>query len=478
MKLGKPLLCLLVSCAGVLCAQDKTAQSPGNAPAPMATTLPANVGSLMDERVNTTVFVEFFVQDEIDRDRLTCRGIVLDKEGLIVLADTALSPNVPPNRLKDFKVHLLGEDSDGYTAEYLGINYVSGTHYIRVEKAARGKLRPITDFAVAKPRTGEMLWGIASQEEDFLYKPLLDSGSVVFTHGFPLMFGFTRPEVAGIGAPVFNAKGDFVGVGTNPSSQSYMMFVGGKSGRIALAPLDETNTFIWADDYLKYVRRIPQSPAGDPEPWLGIEGAQPIDKDVAHFLNLEKQGAIVVSEIIAKSPADVAGFKNKDIIVTVDGKPLPKLHPDNNLLRWLTFYVADKKVDDSMVVEVVRGDKRENLTVKLVARPTRDRNAAREYFPRLGLSVRDFTIDDAMKHRLFQMDLKGAVVSFLRKNAPASTAEMKVGDWIKEVDGVPVTSYAQTVEKLSAIDKDLQKKEAVIMVSRGTETKVFRLKLN
>jgi len=269
-----------------------------------------------------------------------------------------------------------------------------------------------------------------------------------------------------------------VGVGTNPSSQNYLMFFGGKTGRIALAPLDESNTFIWANDYLKYVKRIPQSPAGDPEPWLGIEGAQPVDKDVAHFLELEKQGAIVVSEIIAKSPADVAGLKNKDIIVTVDGKPLPKLHPDQNLLRWLTFYVAEKKVGDSVGFEVIRGDKKELVSVKLVARPLRDRNAARDYFPRLGLSVREFTVDDAVKHRLFQSDLKGAVVSFLRQNAPASTAEMRLGDWIKEVDGSPVNSYAQAVEKLAAIDKDLQKKEAVVMVSRGTETKVFRLKLN
>ncbi len=446
--------------------------------APISTALPADLSALLEQRVHSVVTVEFFIQNEIDRQRVFAKGVVLDDEGRIALSDMAIHMAVPPERLKDFKVHLLGEDSDGYPAVYLGINFVSGTHYIQAEKAVREKFVPITSYPTAVPRIGEMLWGISAQDEDFYYKPNLYFGTLMFSHPFPLVYGFTRPEVTAIGGPVFDAKGDFVGIGGRPATESYIMYVGGKSAPISLAPRDETNAFIFAADALKYLRQIPSSPAGDPEAWLGVDGLRPLDRDVARFLKLENQGAIVLSEIIAEGPAQQAGLMNKDIIVSVDGENLPKLRPDDSLLRWFSFYLADKKPGEKMTLGIIRGEEPKQIELTVGTRPMRERNAPRVYFPRLGMTVREMTLEDAVRHRLFQSDLKGGVVNFRKANAPAATAEMEWGDWIKEIDGTPTDSYEKTVELLQAADKDLQKKEVVIMVSRGTETKVLRLKLN
>lgn len=464
--------------AGGLAAMGASTNSPGPS-AGVITTLPSTIEFLFKTRASAVVSVEFFIQEEIERERVTTLGIVLNRDGVIVLPESAIALWVPPERLTDFKVRYLGVDSEGIKATYLGVNYLSNTHYIKITPPqGEEPMASIGDFPMATPKMGEMLWGVSSQDEDFLYKPVLNFGTVVFLHSFALNFGFTRGEVTGIGAPVFNAKGDFVGVGTFPSSQSYIMYMGKERGRISLSPYDETNTFIWAEDYLKFVNQVPLSPAGDPEPWLGIDGIQPLDKEVSHFMKLDKQGAVVVSEIITPSPAEAAGFKPKDIIVEIDGTALPKMHPDQSLLRWLSLYLGQKKAGDTIAFSVIRGEERIALSSTLVERPRRERNAERTYFPRLGLSVRYFTLEDALRHRLFRSDLTGAVVSFLRENAPAATAEMRIGDWIKEVDGTPVDSYQKTIEALKAAENDPDKKEVVIMVSRGTETKVLRLKLN
>jgi len=51
-------------------------------------------------------------------------------------------------------------------------------------------------------------------------------------------------------------------------------------------------------------------------------------------------------------------------------------------------------------------------------------------------------------------------------------------DWIKEIDGSSVDSFTEVVKKLTSIENDLKRKEFVMLVSRGAETAVLRVKLH
>ena len=46
------------------------------------------------------------------------------------------------------------------------------------------------------------------------------------------------------------------------------------------------------------------------------------------------------------------------------------------------------------------------------------------------------------------------VVHFLKPNSLAATAGLRPDDWIREIDGTAVASYADAVEKLAALEGD------------------------
>ena len=71
----------------------------------------------------------------------------------------------------------------------------------------------------------------------------------------------------------------------------------------------------------------------------------------------------------------------------------------------------------------------------------------------------------------------GVIVHFVKPSSPAATAGLRPDDWIKEIDGTEVKSYAAAVVKLSAIESDKFRTECVLLVSRGGDTSILRVKL-
>ena len=86
---------------------------------------------------------------------------------------------------------------------------------------------------------------------------------------------------------------------------------------------------------LPYLGRVPKDVSGRPLAWLGAYGLESMDRDVASFLKLSARSGAVVSEVLEDSPAEKAGMKDHDIILAIDGRPLPRFRPD----RVVTDYV-------------------------------------------------------------------------------------------------------------------------------------------
>src|SRR5277367_3789963 len=57
---------------------------------------------------------------------------------------------------------------------------------------------------------------------------------------------------------------------------------------------------------------------------------QPLDKDLAEALNLDKQEGILISEVLAGSPAQKAGLKQGDIIVGYNDKAVKNVSTFRN----------------------------------------------------------------------------------------------------------------------------------------------------
>ncbi|MFA5262476.1 MAG: PDZ domain-containing protein [Opitutaceae bacterium] len=441
----------------------------------------SDLAALWAERVSCTAAVEFYAETETERRENTSFGTVIDERGTIILPPQAINLRFAPDQLKGFKVFYPG-DAVGCPGEYLGVDALTGWHFVRAGEALRGRFKPVTRFAkkaAQPPGLAEDIWGIGlrGKEEDFL--PYLMTSRVAMLNSLPQRTGISQHEVAAPGLPVFDNAGDFIGVGLSSFGQSFIEFSRNERGGspVMLVNLEESSAFLLAEEVLPYFGRVPKNLFGRPLAWLGTYGLQPVDPEVARFIKLENQSAAVVSEVLDGSPAEAAGLKERDIIVAVNGKPLPRFKPD----RVVTTFI-DREVDrclpgDPFSLTVLRDGKRIEAKAILADAPRLSREAPRRYFERVGLSAREFVYSDAVMRRVKASESTGVIAHFVKPSGPAGSAGLQTDDWIKEIDAVEVKTYAQAVERLAVIEGDLMRSEFVLLVSRGGETSVLRVKL-
>ncbi len=120
------------------------------------------------------------------------------------------------------------------------------------------------------------------------------------------------------------------------------------------------------------------------------------------------------------------------------------------------------------------------LAVELEQSPKLIRDARKEYFESIGLTVREFVVYDNVTLKLdLELDeVPGVIVSFVKPNSDAHSGGALTGDLVKEIDGVPVESLEQALSLLGELATDASKKEFVMLVARGAETSVLRIALN
>ena len=465
MNVRRIIRCLFLSCAVWIFGDLRAHQSD------------TDTAALFQERIGSLVAVEFFIQREIDRQPQEAMGLVVDKDGLVVLLEGALPHWLPPRQFKEFKAYLPGEGGDGYEAEYLGQDYLSGWHYLRVEESVWPRLTPVADFPVSEPAIGQEIWGIGLLGEEFDYQPYFLRGGLSVVQKLPQRVGFSETAVAVPGGPVFDLAGNFVGTAGNSMTREQILYAGNDQQRVGLRSIRQSGTFLLAEDFLKYIGRVPRNPEGDPRPWIGVSGLQPIDREVARFLGLEEQGALVASTVIEDSPAFLGGLQDRDIIVAIDGEALPKYRPDAVLQRYFERQILLREPGHTMRLSVVRGELRDEIEIEVGAQPKQLNQAQRRYFGDLGFTVREFVLWDAIGRRIKPNEITGAIASFVRPNSPVNTAGLKRGDWIKEIDGTVVFSYESAHAYLEDIEADESREDFVLLISRNNETSVLRVKL-
>lgn len=434
---------------------------------------------MFQERLRSVVAVEFLVQTELERRPVFVLGTVADDAGLIILPGTAIAPQMAPSQLKDFKVYR-PNNGDPFTAEYLGQDPFTGWHFVRVEMKGRADLVPVSHYAVAaEPTLGEVLWGIGLRNKDEEFAPYFQSGQVAIVTRLPQKTAIMTADVAGPGLPVFNARGEFAGLAVNSFGQNFLVFSRNQNGTpILLVNVDESSVALLAAEVLPNLGRVPRAVSGRPIAWLGAYGLQPLDPSVAKFLKLDKQSGVVLSDIMEGSPADLAGLKERDIVLAVDGQPLPRLKPDRVVLGYFGQQMLKRVPGDSLRLTVRRGGEQLEIGVKLGDEPKMVREAERNYFEKLGFTIREFLYNDSIVHRTKPAERRGVVVHFVKPNSPTATAGLRPDDWVREIDGVEISTYADANQRLAAIESDKTRAEFVLLVSRGGETSVLRVKLN
>jgi serine protease Do len=141
------------------------------------------------------------------------------------------------------------------------------------------------------------------------------------------------------GGPLFNLKGEVVGINTaiNPNGQGIGFAIPVDALKDVLAPLISTG-------------RVARG-------YLGVM-IQPVDAALGKALGLKGAKGALVAEVVPGGAADRAGVKSGDLIVAVDGTPVPSSEE-------LPRIVARHAPGSNAKVEVLRGGNRHSIDIGL-----------------------------------------------------------------------------------------------------------------
>lgn len=98
-----------------------------------------------------------------------------------------------------------------------------------------------------------------------------------------------------------------------------------------------------------------------PRSWLGIVGYD-VDRRIAYHYGLASSRGVFLVEVTPKGPAEAAGLQVGDVLVALDERPLDGV---GDLLEAL----RERKIGDTIELEVERGGRRTRIPTRLGTRP-------------------------------------------------------------------------------------------------------------
>lgn len=188
---------------------------------------------------------------------------------------------------------------------------------------------------------------------------------------------------------------------------------------------------------------------------LGVT-VQGIDADMANSLGLERTAGAIVSEVQPGSPAEKAGIRTGDVVLSLDGVAIDS----SNALR---NKIAPLGPGASVTLSISRDGEKEDVAVTLAELPSDQAAANTSEMPKgsaYGLSIQPLTPELA---RELGKDAKGVVVAGVNPDSPAAEAGLQQGDVIRRVNG-------QDIESAESLKAELDRsgdRPALLLVARG-----------
>jgi serine protease Do len=200
--------------------------------------------------------------------------------------------------------------------------------------------------------------------------------------------------------------------------------------------------------------------------WLGVL-IQPVTPDVAEAMQLEEARGALVADVVPGSPADRAGFRRGDVILSFDGN---RVEENDDL----PLMVAETDVSKRVNVGVIRDSKKKVLRV--VIDELKDESVPVEEDPaeesQIGATVQELTPDIA--RGLGVKSTEGVVVNNVDMDSPAAEAGLRRGDVILEINASPVNTPAEFSELTKEASKS---KPLLLLVRRGKNTLFFTVRV-
>ena len=265
------------------------------------------------------------------------------------------------------------------------------------------------------------------------------------------------------GGPLFDMKGNVVGINTAIFSQS--------GGSVGIGFAVSSNLAKQVTDQLKQYGRTKRG-------WLGVL-IQEISQEIADSLGMKSVRGALVSSATEGGPAEKAGVKTGDVILKFNNieigsmKELPKVVAGTPVGKSVPLVIL--RNGKEIVLNVTLGELELAEKENLIGKSTNSSGETKEY-DKLGFVAEELNSKNKSKFNLKNID-NGVVITSVKDDSPAQAAGLVPGMVIVRVGQVEVNS-------LDVIDQSLQnaikqKRKALLFlvkVENGTRFVAIELK--
>ncbi|HXC93506.1 MAG TPA: DegQ family serine endoprotease [Geobacteraceae bacterium] len=197
--------------------------------------------------------------------------------------------------------------------------------------------------------------------------------------------------------------------------------------------------------------------------WLGV-AIQPVTEDIAASFGLQKAKGALISDVMAGSPAEKAGLRQGDILISFDGKEIKDA-------RQLQLVVAETPIGKSVVAEIFRDGKLQKFNLQLASGDSKEATKPRP--AKVAESWLGLEVDELPRSKA-QSGISGVIVTAVEPESTAASSGLQRGDIITSVN----QRRTGTLKEYEAAMKDAEKRGSVaLLVRRGNASIYFALKL-
>jgi serine protease Do len=250
------------------------------------------------------------------------------------------------------------------------------------------------------------------------------------------------------GGPLFNMKGEVVGINSQIYSRS-----GGYQGVSFAIPIDVAMEVV---DQLKTDGKVSRG-------WLGVV-VQEVTADLAESFRMDRPRGALIAQVQEDGPAARAGLLASDVILMFGGKPVEN---SGDLPRM----VGMAKPGEKIPLQVWRRGRMQDITVALGELPGEETLAGKsgKTYSQGGLALSELTAEQRRELRIDH----GLLVEEV--TGDAARAGIRVGDVILAVNNGKVATVDAFRKAMATVPKG---KSAAILVRRGEGSLYIPLKIS
>ena len=368
-------------------------------------------------------FGPFYNQPGQDhKERSLGSGFVIDKEGYIVTNNHVVA------EADEIRVKLY--NGKEYDAEVVGRDSKTDVALIKIKGAKNLTPLPLGNSEALKVGTWVVAIGSPFGLEQTVTQGIVSAKGRNIGAGNYDDFIQTDASInpGNSGGPLLNLQGEVIGMNT--------AIVARGQGIGFAIPIN------MARDIVNQLQEKGEVTRG----WLGVQ-IRDLDESLANYYNMEPFSAVYVENVVPGDPADQAGIRSGDIIVSVDRQKVSSG-------RELASLIASIPIGQRTEIVLLRNGDEKKISVKIAKQSADEVKMAgsKSNSDDIGLQVTDLSAENISQFGLDE-DEKGVLVIEVESGSRADEAGVKVGDVVKGINLHKIDNLKDYESLMNKVDK-------------------------